>query len=191
MYTIERELGGGGMSRVYLAEETALGRRVVIKTLPPELAHAVSSERFRQEIRFAARLTHPHIVPVLTAGESDGLPWYAMPYLEGTTLRGRLARGSLPIAEAVSLLRDVARALDHAHEHGVVHRDIKPDNVLLVGDTALVTDFGIAKALASGTAGRQDGGDTLTSLGLALGTPAYMAPEQAAADPQIDHRADI
>jgi serine/threonine-protein kinase len=179
------------MSRVYLAEETALGRRVVIKTLPPELAHAVSSERFRQEIRFAARLTHPHIVPLLTAGESDGLPWYAMPYLEGTTLRGRLARGSLSIAEAVGLLRDVARALAHAHEHGVVHRDIKPDNVLLVGDTALVTDFGIAKALASGTAGPQDGGATLTSLGLALGTPAYMAPEQAAADPQIDHRADI
>jgi serine/threonine-protein kinase len=190
-YTIERELGGGGMSRVYLAEEISLGRRVVIKTLPPELSHAVSSERFRQEIRFAARLTHPHIVPLLTAGESDGLPWYAMPYLEGTTLRGRLGRGRLSIAEAVSLLRDVARALAHAHEHGVVHRDIKPDNVLLVGDTALVTDFGIAKALASAPAGQGGAGTVLTSLGLALGTPAYMAPEQAAADPRIDHRADI
>ncbi|HEX6107249.1 MAG TPA: protein kinase [Gemmatimonadales bacterium] len=187
-YTIERELGGGGMSRVYLAEETALGRRVVIKTLPPELAQAVSSERFRQEIRFAARLTHPHIVPLLSAGESDGVPWYTMPYLEGTTLRGRLGRGSLPLPEAVSLLRDVARALAYAHEHGVVHRDIKPENVLLTGGTAMVTDFGIAKALTAAT-GPAPGG--LTSLGVVMGTPAYMAPEQIAGDPAIDHRADL
>ncbi len=176
------------MSRVYLAEETALGRRVVIKTLPPELAHAVSSERFRQEIRFAAQLTHPNIVPLLTAGESDGLPWYSMPYLEGATLRPRLGHGPLPLAEAVSLLRDVARALAYAHEHGVVHRDIKPDNVLLVGDTALVTDFGIAKALTAATGAGQGG---ITTLGVVLGTPAYMAPEQGAGDPATDHRADL
>ena len=179
------------MSRVYLAQETSLGRRVVIKTLPSELARAVSTDRFRQEIRLAARLTHPHIVPLLTAGESDGLPWYAMPYLEGETLRGRLVRERLSIAEAVSLLRDVARGLAYAHEHDVVHRDIKPENVLLTGGTAMVTDFGIAKALASGAAGQEGSGAVLTSVGVALGTPAYMAPEQVAADPHIDHRADI
>ncbi|MGH7526832.1 MAG: protein kinase domain-containing protein, partial [Gemmatimonadales bacterium] len=176
------------MSKVYLAEETALGRRVVIKTLPPELAQAVSSERFRQEIRFAAQLTHPHIVPLLAAGESEGLPWYSMPYHEGATLRARLTGGPLPIAEAVSLLKDVARALAHAHEHGVVHRDIKPDNVLLAGGIALVTDFGVAKALTAATGAGQDG---ITTLGVVLGTPAYMAPEQGTGDPATDHRADL
>nr|MBA3317672.1 protein kinase [Gemmatimonadales bacterium] len=187
-YTIERELGGGGMSSVYLAEETALGRRVVIKILPPELAHAVSGERFRQEIRFAARLTHPHIVPLLAAGESDGLPWFTMPYVEGESLRVRLARGPLPLGEVVSMLRDVAGALAYAHGHGVVHRDIKPDNVLLNAGTALVTDFGVAKALTAATGGAESG---ITTLGVALGTPAYMAPEQGAGDPATDHRADI
>jgi eukaryotic-like serine/threonine-protein kinase len=176
------------MSSVYLAEETALGRRVVIKILPPALAQAVSSERFRQEIRFAARLTHPHIVPLLTAGESDGLPWFTMPYIEGESLRARLARGPLPITEAVSLLRDVAGALVYAHGHGVVHRDIKPDNVLLSGGTAMVSDFGVAKALTAATGSEHTG---LTTLGVVLGTPAYMAPEQGAGDPATDHRADI
>ena len=176
------------MSRVYLAEESALGRRVVIKTLPSELARAVSSERFRREIRLAARLTHPHIVPLLTAGESDGVPWYTMPYLEGTTLRGRLAQGPMTIAEAVSLLRDVARALIYAHEHGVVHRDIKPENVLLTGGMGMVTDFGIAKALTAATGDDQSG---LTTLGVVMGTPVYMAPEQGVGDPATDHRADI
>ena len=176
------------MSRVYLAEESSLGRRVVIKTLPSELARAVSSERFRREIRLAARLTHPHIVPLLTAGESDGVPWYTMPYLEGTTLRGRLAQGPMTIAEAVSLLRDVARALIYAHEHGVVHRDIKPENVLLTGGMGMVTDFGIAKALTAATGDGQSG---LTTLGVVMGTPAYMAPEQGVGDPATDHRADI
>ncbi|HEU4952991.1 MAG TPA: protein kinase [Gemmatimonadales bacterium] len=185
---MERELGGGGMSRVYLAEETALGRRVVIKTLPSELARAVASERFRREIRLAARLTHPHIVPLLSAGESEGVPWYTMPYLEGTTLRGRLSQGPMSIAEAVSLLRDVARALVYAHEHGVVHRDIKPENVLLTGGMGMVTDFGIAKALTAATGESQSG---LTSLGVVMGTPAYMAPEQGVGDPAMDHRADI
>ena len=176
------------MSRVYLAEESSLGRRVVIKTLPSELARAVSSERFRREIRLAARLTHPHIVPLLTAGESDGVPWYTMPYLEGTTLRGRLAQGPMTIAEAVSLLRDVARALIYAHEHGVVHRDIKPENVLLTGGMGMVTDFGIAKALTAATGDGQSG---LTTLGVVMGTPVYMAPEQGVGDPATDHRADI
>ena len=168
-YTLERELGGGGMSRVFLAEETALGRRVVVKVLPPELAHAVSGERFRQEIRLAARLTHPHIVPLLAAGESDGVPYYTMPFVEGESLRTRLARGPLPVPEALRLLRDVAKALAYAHEHGVVHRDIKPDNVLVTGDTAVVTDFGVAKAVAVASTGAHAG---LTSLGVALGTPA-------------------
>jgi eukaryotic-like serine/threonine-protein kinase len=176
------------MSSVFVAEETALGRRVVIKILPPELAQAVSSERFRQEIRFAARLTHPHIVPLLTAGESEGLPYYTMPYVEGESLRARLGRGPLPIAEVVSLLRDVARALAYAHEHGVVHRDIKPDNILLTGESATVTDFGVAKALSAATGVGQSG---ITTLGVVLGTPAYMAPEQGAGDPGTDHRADI
>jgi eukaryotic-like serine/threonine-protein kinase len=176
------------MSSVFVAEETALGRRVVIKILPPELAHAVSGERFRQEIRFAARLTHPHIVPLLAAGESDGLPYYTMPYVEGESLRARLAQGPLRLAEVVSLLRDVARALAYAHEHGVVHRDIKPDNVLLAAGTAMVTDFGVAKAVSAATGAGQSG---ITTLGVVLGTPAYMAPEQGAGDPATDHRADL
>ena len=176
------------MSRVFLAQETALGRRVVVKVLPPELAHAVSGERFRQEIRLAARLNHPHIVPLLAAGESDGVPYYTMPFVEGESLRARLARGPLPVSEALALLRDVAKALAYAHDHGVVHRDIKPDNVLVSGGTAAVTDFGVAKAVAVASTGAPAG---LTSLGMALGTLAYMAPEQAAADPATDHRADL
>jgi len=188
-YTLERELGGGGMSRVFVATETSLDRPVVLKVLPPELAHAVSADRFRQEIRLAARLQHPHIVPLLSAGEADGLLYYTMPLVEGESLRAKLARGGeLPVREAVRLLRDVAAALAYAHEHGLVHRDIKPDNVLLSGGEALVTDFGVAKALSVSATGGDSG---LTSLGVALGTPAYMAPEQGAADPHVDHRADL
>jgi len=186
-YRLERELGGGGMSRVFVAEETALGRRIVLKVLPPELGAGLSVDRFRREIQLAASLHHPNIVPLLTAGEADGLLYYTMPLIEGDSLRTRLAReGELPVGEAVRLLRDVVDGLAYAHEHGVVHRDIKPDNVLVSRHHAMVTDFGVAKALSEAT-----GRAALTSAGVALGTPSYMAPEQATADPHTDHRADI
>ncbi|HUQ79839.1 MAG TPA: protein kinase, partial [Gemmatimonadaceae bacterium] len=188
-YTLERELGGGGMSRVFVADEHRLGRKVVVKLLSPELAAAMSATRFEREIRVAASLQQANIVPVLAAGELDGLPYYTMPYVEGESLRVRLGRGPLGTSEVVSILRDVTRALAYAHERGVVHRDIKPDNVLLSGHTAVVTDFGIAKAIAA--AAEAPSGATLTQLGTAVGTPAYMAPEQAAGDPATDHRADI
>ncbi|NUQ11538.1 MAG: protein kinase [Gemmatimonadaceae bacterium] len=188
-YTIERELGGGGMSRTYVAMERSLSRRVVVKVLSPELAAGVSVERFKREILLAAQLQHPHVVPVLSSGDANGLPWFTMPYVEGEALRARLARGPLPIGEAVSVLRDVARALAFAHSRGVVHRDIKPDNVLLSEGSATVTDFGIAKAIS---AARQDAGAmTLTMAGTSIGSPAYMSPEQAAGDPNVDHRSDI
>jgi tetratricopeptide (TPR) repeat protein len=189
-YTLERELGGGGMSRVFTATETALGRRVVIKVLPVELGAGVNVDRFKREIMLAAKLQHPHIVPVLTAGEIDGVPYYTMPFIDGESLRSRLARGTMPIADTINILRDVARALAYAHQHGVVHRDIKPDNVLMSGGSATVADFGIAKAISASRA--SDARDSmLTSIGMSIGTPAYMAPEQAAADPNTDHRSDI
>ena len=189
-YRLERELGGGGMSRVFVAEEVALGRRVVVKILPAELVAGLSVERFRREIQLAAQLQHPHIVPVLATGEADGLPWFTMPFVSGESLRARLARdGRLALRDAVQILRDVASALEFAHAQGVVHRDIKPDNVLLAGRAAVVTDFGIAKAIsASRTAAP---GGTLTQVGTSLGTPAYMAPEQATGDPNTDFRADL
>jgi hypothetical protein len=186
-YHVERELGGGGMSRVFLAEETALGRKVVVKVLPPEMGAGVNAERFRREIQLAASLQHPHIVPLLNAGQANELVWYTMPLIEGESLRARLARErELPVPDAVRLMRDVADALAYAHSHGVVHRDIKPDNVLITGHHAVVTDFGVAKAISAAT-----GESHLTSIGVALGTPAYMAPEQAAAEPHVDHRADL
>jgi hypothetical protein len=186
-YRVEKELGGGGMSRVFLADEVRLGWRVVIKVLPPEMGAGVNVERFEREIQLAARLQHPHIVPLLTAGAAGDLLYYIMPFIDGESLRAKLAReGELPVGEAARILREVLDALAYAHEHQVVHRDIKPDNVLLSGDHAVVTDFGVAKAVSAST-----GESHLTSLGVALGTPAYMAPEQAAADPHVDHRADI
>ena len=188
-YTISRELGGGGMSRVFVALDRALGRTVVIKVLHPELAAGVNAERFKREVQLAARLQHPHIVPVLTAGEVEGLPYYVMPFVKGESLRARLAGGPLPIPEIVSILGDVAKALAYAHSEDVVHRDIKPDNILLSAGAATVADFGIAKALSSARQGER--GETLTSLGTSLGTPAYMAPEQVAGDPDVNQRADI
>jgi serine/threonine-protein kinase len=188
-YALETELGGGGMSRVFLAHETALGRRVAIKVLSPDLAAGVSGDRFRREILLLAKLQHPHIVPVHTVGEAMGLPYFTMPYVEGESLRTRIARdGELPVPEAVRLLRDVASALAYAHAQGIMHRDIKPDNVLLSAGSAVVADFGVAKAISDATAA---GHVTLTSTGMALGTPAYMAPEQAVGDASMDFRVDI
>ena len=194
-YTLERELGGGGMSRVFVAREEALQRDVVVKVLTCDDGQALSAERFAREIRFAARLQDPHIVPVLAAGTtSDGLPYYTMPFVRGESLRARMAEGRVPLAESVSILREVAHALAHAHGHGVVHRDIKPENVLLSEGTAVVTDFGIARAIADArshlTGTRISAGATLTEIGTSLGTPAYMSPEQAAGD-AVDERADI
>jgi serine/threonine protein kinase/tetratricopeptide (TPR) repeat protein len=189
-YHVERELGGGGMSRVFLAEERALGRRVVVKVLSPDLAAGVNFERFKREILLTAQLQHPHIVPVFTTGEMDGLPYYTMPFVEGESLRVRLMRaGAMPIAAAVSILRDVARALEFAHAKGAVHRDIKPDNILLAGNTATVSDFGIAKAVLASRAATVSA--PMTALGVVIGTPQYMAPEQAAADAWLDHRVDL
>jgi serine/threonine-protein kinase len=194
-YTIERELGGGGMSRVFVAREQALGRDVVVKIVAPELAQGVSAERFTREVRLAARLQHANIVPVLTAGDANGLPWYTMPFVRGESLRATLSRGGpCSITDAVNVLRDVGRALAYAHNEGIVHRDIKPDNILLSGGAAVVTDFGIAKALSVSRAHDEipDAGlSTLTQAGTSIGTLAYMAPEQAAGDPRTDHRADL
>ncbi|MEO7503520.1 MAG: serine/threonine-protein kinase, partial [Gemmatimonadaceae bacterium] len=188
-YVLEQELGGGGMSRVFVAHETSLGRKVVVKVLPHEMAAAVSIDRFRREIQLAAQLQHPHIVQLLSAGETGGLPYFTMPFVKGESLRQRLSHGGeLPMSEAIRVLREIASALAYAHENHVVHRDIKPENILISGGSAMVTDFGVAKAV-SASSGTE--GSSLTSLGVALGTPAYMAPEQATADPNTDYRADI
>ncbi|HJU74355.1 MAG TPA: serine/threonine-protein kinase, partial [Gemmatimonadaceae bacterium] len=164
------------MSRLFLASERALGRRVVVKVLPPELGSDVSIARFRREMELAARLQHPNILGVLTAGVDGDLVWYAMPFVEPESLRHRMDReGPLPVAFTERVLREVADALDHAHRRGVIHRDVKPENILLAADHALLADFGIAHALAASR-----GDERLTAPGISLGTPGYMAPEQAA-----------
>ncbi len=186
-YRVVRELGGGGMSRVFLATEVALGRTVVIKVLTPELAAGVNRERFRREVHLAAGLQHPMIVPLLTAGEAEGLLWYTMPFVEGESLRERIQRGVMSQRDALPILIDVARALGAAHRKGIVHRDIKPGNILLHESHAVVADFGVAKALTAAVSDSTG----LTTSGLAVGTPAYMSPEQAAGDATVDGRADI
>jgi len=167
-------------------------RDVVVKVLSPDLAAAVSVERFRREIMMVASLNHPNIVPVLRAGEVGALPYFLMPYIPGESLRARLARGPLSVRQTTSIMKDVARALAYAHERGIVHRDIKPDNILLSGDAATVTDFGVAKAIvASRKPGAAERAPSMTGEGITIGTPLYMAPEQAVADPTVNHSADL
>src|SRR5437868_5252939 len=173
MYDFERELGGGGMSRVFVANDTRLGRQVVVKVLNPELAEGISAQRFEREIRIAARLQHPHIVPVLSAGESEGLPYYTMPFVRGESLRAELDSGRMDTRSALRTLSDIARALAFAHGEGVIHRDIKPENILIAHGIAVVTDFGIARAIDA--ARIEPRGSTITQDGTTLGTPAYMA----------------
>jgi tetratricopeptide (TPR) repeat protein/tRNA A-37 threonylcarbamoyl transferase component Bud32/TolB-like protein len=185
-YRIERELGQGGMATVYLAQDLKHRRQVAIKVLRPELAAVLGPERFLREIDIAAGLQHPHIMPVYDSGDADGLLYYVMPFVEGESLAARIAReGALPAPLANRILREVADALSYAHSRGLVHRDIKPDNILLSGQHALVADFGIARAMHDAA-----GNERLTATGMALGTPAYMAPEQATGE-AVDHRADL
>jgi serine/threonine protein kinase len=186
-FRLERELARGGMSRLFLATETSLNRQVVVKVLPPESTSEVSSERFKQEIEVAAHLQHPNILPVLTAGTRHQLLYYITPYVPGESLRHRLTReGKLPVADAIRILHEIADALAYAHAEGVIHRDIKPENILLEGGHAVLTDFGVARALVESRSGSR-----LTDTGLALGTPGYMSPEQAAGERDVDARADV
>ena len=186
-YRIIREIGSGGMATVYLAEDLKHHRQVAVKVLRSDLAASLGQERFFREIEVAAKLSHPHILPLHDSGEADGFLYYVMPYVDGISLRDRLTQaGELPIHDVVRIIGEVTDALAYAHARGVVHRDMKPDNVMLTGRHALVMDFGIAKAVSEAT-GRQG----ITTIGVALGTPAYMAPEQAAAEENIDHRVDI
>ncbi len=186
-YHIDRELGGGGMSRVFLATEASLHRQVVIKVLPPELSSEVSQARFKQEIELAAHLQHTNILPVLAAGAKDDLLYYVMPFVSGESLRHRLTReGKLPVPDAVRILHEIADALSYSHAEGVIHRDIKPENILLLGNHAVLMDFGVARALAEARSGER-----LTETGMGVGTPGYMSPEQAAGERHIDARADV
>jgi len=186
-YTIERELGAGGMATVYLAHDVRHDRKVALKLLRPELAAILGGERFLKEIRLTANLQHPHILGLHDSGEVDGLVYYVMPFVEGESLRQRIAREhQLPIDEAIRIATEVASALDYAHRHGVIHRDIKPENILLHDGSALVADFGIALA-----ASRSDSGTRLTETGMSLGTPHYMSPEQAMGEREITAKSDV
>ena len=189
-YTIDREIGAGGTATVYLATDLRHSRKVALKVLRPELTATLGPERFLKEIALTASLQNPHILPLFDSGSADGQLFYVMPYVDGETLRDRIARGPIPLAESLDILRDVARALAYAHAQGVVHRDIKPDNVLLSSGTAVVSDFGIAKALSASRADDRTAHPTLTVAGTSLGTPAYMSPEQALGDP-VDARTDV
>jgi serine/threonine-protein kinase len=185
-YLIERELGRGGMSTVYLAHDVRHDRRVALKVLNSELAATLGAERFLREIRFAARLQHPHILPLYDSGEVESTLYYVMPYVEGESLRARLTReATLSVEEAVDIATEVAEALAYAHARDVVHRDIKPENILLSGKHAVVADFGIARAVSRAAA------DKLTGTGHAVGTPAYMSPEQASGEEEVDGRSDV
>ncbi len=185
-YRLERELGQGGMATVYFATDLKHQRGVAIKVLRPELAAALGPERFLREIRITAQLDHPHILPLLDSGEAGGFLYYVMPLVEGESLRDRLSReGQLPLDTALQYTREVADALGYAHERGVIHRDIKPDNILLSGGHARVADFGIARAVDSA------GGEKLTEPGFAVGTPEYMSPEQSMGDRNLDGRSDL
>ncbi len=189
-YTIERELPRGGMSRVFVALETALGRRVVIKVLAPELTATLSAERFKREIMLAARLQHPNIVPLHAAGQAGASLYYTMPLVDGESLRERIDRERpMEFANVTRILEEVASALAYAHGENIIHRDIKPENVMFFHGRAVVLDFGIGKALMS--AQREDSDGRITAAGVSLGTPTYIAPEQASGDPTLDHRADI
>ena len=192
VYVLERELGGGGMSRLFVATERSLNRQVVIKVLPPELSSEVSAARFKKEIEVAAQLQHPHIVPILATGSGDGLLWYVMPYVRGESLRHRIREvGKLPVRDAVRILVEVADALAYAHRQGIVHRDIKPENILLEEGHAVLADFGVARAIVAARTSNASEGGNLTGTGMSVGTPTYMAPEQAAGESHVDARADI
>src|SRR5216117_889629 len=185
-YTIERELGAGGMATVYLARDLRHDRDVALKVLRPELAAVLGAERFLREISISARLDHPHILTLIDSGESEGFVWYVLPYVRGESLRNKLTREQqLSIEETVRIATQVASALEYAHRHGVIHRDVKPENILLHEGEAMVADFGIALAVLEGA------DDRLTATGLSVGTPEYMSPEQAAGEREVDARSDV
>jgi serine/threonine protein kinase len=191
-YKIERELPRGGMSRVFAALETALGRVVVLKVLSPELAATLSAERFKREITLAARLQHPHIVPLLATGQAAESLFYTMPLIEGESLRERINRERpMPIEAVTEILIEISSALAYAHHQGIVHRDIKPENVMFFHGSAVVLDFGIGKALSAASHEMEETSGRITQRGMSLGTPTYISPEQAVGDPDLDHRADI